>query len=146
MLTVEQANRVLQENFAGWVLDLRPVVEALDDAGTRLRIPFSDRLTRVGGTICGQALMSFADTAMVIAVSAVSGGFRPMTTVGQTISFMRPIAAADVVAEARVLRLGKTIAFGEVNLRAADRADLAAHVTTTYAILGPVPTAIQARR
>jgi acyl-coenzyme A thioesterase PaaI-like protein len=67
-----------------------------------------------------------------------------MTTVGQTISFMRPIAAADVVAEARVLRLGRTIAFGEVNLRAADRADLAAHVTTTYAILGPVPGAAPA--
>jgi acyl-coenzyme A thioesterase PaaI-like protein len=74
MLTVEQANRILQENFAGWVLGLRPVVEALDDGGTRLRMPFSDGLTCVGGTICGQALMSFADTAMVIAVSAVSGG------------------------------------------------------------------------
>jgi uncharacterized protein (TIGR00369 family) len=141
MLTVEQANRILQENFAGWVLDLRPVVEDLAAAGARLRIPFSDRLTRVGGTVCGQALMSFADTAMVIAVAAASGGFRPMTTVGQTISFMRPVAAADVMAEARVLRLGRTIAFGEVNLRAADRSDLAAHVTTTYALLGPVPEA-----
>ncbi len=141
MLTVEQANRILQENFAGWVLDLRPVVENLDAAGARLRIPFSDRLTRVGGTVCGQALMSFADTARVIAVAAASGGFRPMTTVGQTISFMRPVAAADVMAEARVLRLGRTIAFGEVNLRAADRSDLAAHVTTTYALLGPVPEA-----
>jgi uncharacterized protein (TIGR00369 family) len=146
MLTVEQANRILQENFAGWVLDLRPVVEGFDGDGARLRIPFSDRLVRVGGTICGQALMSFADTAMVIAISAASGGFRPMTTVGQAISFMRPIAAADVVAEARVLRLGKTIAFGEVNLRAADRPDLAAHVTTTYAILGPVPAGAQAGR
>jgi uncharacterized protein (TIGR00369 family) len=83
--------------------------------------------------------MSFADTAMVIAVSAASGGFRPMTTVGQTISFMRPIANADVIAEAKVLRLGKTLAFGEIDLRAGDRDDLAAHVTTTYAILGPVP-------
>jgi acyl-coenzyme A thioesterase PaaI-like protein len=52
---------------------------------------------------------------------------------------MRPIANADVIAEARVLRLGKTLAFGEVDLRAGDRDDLAAHVTTTYAILGPVP-------
>jgi uncharacterized protein (TIGR00369 family) len=83
--------------------------------------------------------MSVADTAMVIAISAAAGGFRPMTTVGQTISFMRPIANADVVAEARVLRLGKTLAFGEIDLRAADRDDLAAHVTTTYAILGPAP-------
>ena len=137
MLTVEQANRILGENFAAWVLDLRPTVEAVEKNSARLRVPYSDRLVRVGGTICGQALMSFADTAMVIAISAASGGFRPMTTVGQTISFMRPIANADVVAEARVLRLGKTLAFGEIELRAADRDDLAAHVTTTYAILGP---------
>ena len=137
MLTVEQANRILAENFAAWVLDLRPTVEAVEKNSARLRVPYSDRLVRVGGTICGQALMSFADTAMVIAISAASGGFRPMTTVGQTISFMRPIANADVVAESRVLRLGKTLAFGEIELRAADRDDLAAHVTTTYAILGP---------
>lgn len=137
MLTVEQANQILEQNFAAWVLDLRPKVETVEKSLARLRVPYSERLVRVGGTICGQALMSFADTAMVIAVSAASGGFRPMTTVGQTISFMRPIANADVVAEARVLRLGKTLAFGEVDLRAADREDLAAHVTTTYAILGP---------
>ena len=139
MLTVEQANTILDRNFAAWVLELRPAVEAVEKASARLRVPFSDRLVRVGGTICGQALMALADTAMVIAVSAASGGFRPMTTVGQTISFMRPIANADVIAEARVLRLGKTLAFGEIDLRAGDRDDLAAHVTTTYAILGPVP-------
>jgi uncharacterized protein (TIGR00369 family) len=139
MLTVEQANRILDENFAAWVLELRLDVESVDKMSARLRLPFSERLVRVGGTICGQALMSFADTAMVIAVSAASGGFRPMTTVGQTISFMRPIANADVIAEAKVLRLGKTLAFGEIDLRAGDRDDLAAHVTTTYTILGPVP-------
>ena len=139
MLTVEQANRILDENFAAWVLELHLAVESVDKASARLRLPFDDRLVRVGGTICGQALMSFADTAMVIAVAAASGGFRPMTTVGQTISFMRPVANADVIAEAKVLRLGKTLAFGEIDLRAGDRDDLAAHVTTTYAILGPVP-------
>jgi uncharacterized protein (TIGR00369 family) len=139
MLTVEEANRILAQNFAPWVLELRPVVESVDRISARLRVPYSEGLVRVGATICGQALMTVADTAMVIAISAVSGGFRPMTTVGQTISFMRPIANADVVAEAKVLRLGKTLAFGEIGLRAGDRDDLAAHVTTTYAILGPVP-------
>lgn len=139
MLTVEQANEILDQNFAAWVLELHLTVESVDKMSARLRLPFSERLVRVGGTVCGQALMSFADTAMVIAVSAASGGFRPMTTVGQTISFMRPVANADVIAEAKVLRLGKTLAFGEIDLRAGDRDDLAAHVTTTYAILGPVP-------
>jgi uncharacterized protein (TIGR00369 family) len=138
-LTVDAATRILQENFAPWVLDLGLVVEHVDDTSARLRLPFSARLTRVGGTMCGQALMSFADTAMVIAISAASGGFRPMTTVGQTISFLRPVAGHEVVADARVLRLGKTLAFGEVSLRPAGHDGLAAHVTTTYAILPPPP-------
>jgi hypothetical protein len=48
--------------------------------------------------------MTAADTAMVIALSAALGGFRPMATVGQTITFMRPISGADVLVTARVLR------------------------------------------
>lgn len=136
-LTVEDASRILQDNFAPWIHDLGLVIEEVGESVARLRLPFSTRLTRVGGTICGQALMSFADTAMVIAISAASGGFRPMTTVGQTISFLRPVSSNDVIAEARVLRLGKTLAFGEVGLRPAEHDGLAAHVTTTYAILGP---------
>jgi acyl-coenzyme A thioesterase PaaI-like protein len=78
--------------------------------------------------------MTAADTAMVIAVSAALGGFRPMATVGQTISFLRPVANDDVLVEARVLRLGRTLAFGEISLRAAASGALVAHGTTTYAL------------
>ncbi|HEX6978200.1 MAG TPA: PaaI family thioesterase [Alphaproteobacteria bacterium] len=134
-----QAQAVLRENFAPWVLDLGLTVESVDGPLVRLRLAFSERLTRIGGTICGQALMSLADTAMVLAISSASGGFRPMTTVGQTTSFLRAVSNSDVLADARVLKLGKTLAFGEVTMRAASSADLVAHVTTTYAILGPVP-------
>jgi acyl-coenzyme A thioesterase PaaI-like protein len=84
--------------------------------------------------------MALADTAMVFAVAGASGGFRPMTTVGQTISFLRPIAGADAIATARLLRLGKTLAFGEVHICAHDRDDVAGQVSSTYAILGPAPT------
>ena len=134
-LTVDDAHTILAANFAPWVLDLALTVEAVEEGRVRVRLPHSERLVRVGGTICGQALMSFADTTMVLAISAACGGFRPMTTVGQTVSFMRPIAGVDAIADARVLRLGKTLAFGEASIRAAGRDDLAAHVTTTYALL-----------
>lgn len=136
--SIADAQQVLSANFAPWVLDLDLKVDAIGDGMARLRLPFSERLVRVGGTICGQALMTVADTVMVLAISAKSGGFRPMTTVGQTISFMKPVSGVDALAEARVLRLGKTLAFGEVALRADGRDELVAHVTTTYAILGPV--------
>ncbi len=138
-LTVADAQAILGANFAPWVLDLDLQVEAVGEGQARVRLPFSERLVRVGGTICGQALMTVADTVMVLAISAASGGFRPMTTVGQTISFMKPVSGADALVEARVLRLGKTMAFGEISIRAAGRDELVAHATTTYAILGPPP-------
>ena len=137
-LTVEAATAILEKNFAAWVKALQPKIEAVGADRARLRIPYKDSLVREGGTICGQALMTLADTAMVFAIAAASGGFRPMTTVNQTISFMRPISKAAVIADARVIRLGRTLAFGEVQLQAEGSSDVAAHATTTYAILGPV--------
>jgi hypothetical protein len=80
------AQAILAENFAPWVQALGLTVEAVASDAAMLRLPFDPRLVRVGGTVCGQALMTAADTAMVIAVSAALGGFRPMATVGQTIS------------------------------------------------------------
>lgn len=137
-LTIGNAQAILAANFAPWVLDLDLKVEDVSGNAVRVRLPHSERLARVGGTICGQALMAFADTVTVLAISAASGGFRPMTTVGQTISFLKPVSGVDAIAEARVLRLGKTLAFGEVTIRAEGRDEPVAHVTTTYAILGPV--------
>jgi len=128
------AQAILAANFAPWVQALGLTVEAVAADAVTLRLPFDPRLVRVGGTVCGQALMTAADTAMVIAVSAALGGFRPMATVGQTISFLRPVVNEDVLVEARVLRLGRTLAFGEIALRAAGSGALAAHATTTYAL------------
>lgn len=131
-MTAEEAQGVLRDNFAPWVHALGLVVESCDASEARLRLPFSQSLVRVGGTICGQALMSAADTAMVIAICGSLGGFRPMATVSQNTSFMRAVAASDVEVVARVLKPGRMLVFGEVSMRAFGEERLAAHVTTTY--------------
>lgn len=131
-MTAEEAQGVLRDNFAPWVQALGLVVETCDASEARLRLPFSQSLVRVGGTICGQALMSAADTAMVIAICGSLGGFRPMATVSQNTSFMRAVAASDVEVVARVLKPGRMLVFGEVSMRAFGEERLAAHVTTTY--------------
>jgi uncharacterized protein (TIGR00369 family) len=134
-LSVEGAREILAANFAPWVQDLCLAVEQVGKDRAVLRLPCTARLARVGGTICGQALMSAADTAMVIAIAGAFGEFRPVTTVSQNVTFMRPVANADVLVEARILRLGKTLAFGEILMRAVNEERPAAHATTTYAIL-----------
>jgi uncharacterized protein (TIGR00369 family) len=135
-LSVEGAREILAANFAPWVQDLGLAVEQVGKDRAVLRLPCTARLARVGGTICGQALMSAADTAMVIALAGAFGGFKPVTTVSQNVTFMRPIADSDALVEARILRLGRTLAFGEIVIRAASDGRTAAHATTTYAILG----------
>jgi uncharacterized protein (TIGR00369 family) len=135
VFAVEQANAILAQNFAPWVLASDVTAEAIGAEGARLRIPFSDELCRIGGILCGQALLTGADTAMVIALAAASGGFKPCTTVDLTINYMRPITKADALLEAKVMRLGKTLAFCTCEVREAGGTKPAAFATGTYAIL-----------
>ena len=133
---VASANAVLADNFAPWVLASGVTAEAIGADEASLRIPFAEQLCRVGGILCGQALLTGADTAMVIALAAASGGFKPCTTVDLTINFMRPIAKADAILDAKVMRLGKTLAFCTCEVREAGATKPAAFATGTYAILG----------
>ena len=71
------AERLLKEVFAPWVQDLGLSVERIEADAAVLRLRFSQKLCRDNGVVCGQALMSLADTAMVFAVSAAAGGYRP---------------------------------------------------------------------
>lgn len=135
-LTVSGANAILADNFAPWVLASGVRAEAIGADAATLRIPFSDQLCRVGGILCGQALLTGADTAMVIALAAAAGAFKPCTTVDLTINYMRPIMKADALLEAKVMRLGKTLAFCTCEIREAGGAKPAAFSTGTYAILG----------
>jgi uncharacterized protein (TIGR00369 family) len=134
MTTVEDAQAMLADLFAPWVQALGLEVTSVVPGEVTLRLPFDARLARVGGTVCGQAMMAAADTAMVLAVSAQLGGFRPMTTVSLTQSFMRPVSGTDLTVVARVLKPGRTLMFGEVELSGPD-GRLAAHATTTYALV-----------
>lgn len=137
-MTPAEGQLILAENFAPWVLALKLRVTACDASGATLLMPFDEQLLRVGGIVCGQALMSAADTAMVIAIAAASGGLRPMATVSQNVSFLRAITGTtgqDVQIVARVLKTGKTLVFGEVEIRAPGDERIGVHATTTYALI-----------
>jgi len=132
-----EAQALLGDKLAPWVQDLDLRVEAAGPEGVVLRLPFSPRLCRVGGIVCGQALMAFADTCMVLVTSAALGGFREMTTVVQNTSFMRPVAGRDTIARGRALRSGRTLLFGEVTMFADGDDRPVAHATSTYALAPP---------
>lgn len=130
-LSLDAANALLSDVFAPWIQALEIRVEQVDANGARLRLPYRDQLCREGAIVCGQALLSLADTAMVIAVSAASRGYRAMTTVDVSAQMMRPVQAVDVIADAKVIRLGRTLAFGDVKLYKAEGDPDAAMVAST---------------
>jgi uncharacterized protein (TIGR00369 family) len=143
---IAEARRVLVDVFAPWIQDLKLSIEGVDyqrpaqddgdwQPGAILRMPFSERLVRNGGIVCGQALMAFADTAMVIANLAANRGYRPMTTVDQTTHFMRAVTNSDVLADARVVRMGRTMSFGRVILTSAADNKPVAMVSSAFAML-----------
>jgi uncharacterized protein (TIGR00369 family) len=131
----DAAATLLTTVFAPWVQDLDLTVESVDAGGASLRMRFSEKLCRDNGVICGQALMSLADTAMVFAVSAAAGEYVPMTTVDQTIHFLRPAVRTDLVADARVVRLGRTMAYGSVSIAVEGDDRPVAMAQTAYALL-----------
>jgi uncharacterized protein (TIGR00369 family) len=135
MMEREVLQSALAEYFAPWVQALGLQVQAFGADSVTLRLPQDPQLSRVGGMLCGQAMMAAADTAMVLALINQFGAFRPCTTVQMNSSFLKPLSNQDALIEARVVRAGKTLAFGEIDIRGAADGKSACRASVTYALL-----------
>ena len=131
----ETLEAALADLFAPWVQALGLRVQAFGPGAVTLRLPRNDQLSRVGDMLCGQAMMAAADTAMVLALITHFGAFRPCTTVQMNSSFLRPLSAQDARVHARVLRAGKALAFGEIEIAGGKDGKSACRASTTYALL-----------
>jgi uncharacterized protein (TIGR00369 family) len=134
-VTTETLEAALRDWFAPWVQALGLKVEHFANGQATLRLPYSDELARIGGMVCGQALMAAADTAMVLAIVTQLGNRRPMTTVQLNTSFLKPLAGQDALVTARVVRAGKNLVFGEIDIVAAGDGKSVCRASTTYALL-----------
>jgi uncharacterized protein (TIGR00369 family) len=110
---------------------------AIEDAwhgGARVRQAWREAFVRPGGTVSGATMMALADFAMYVAVLASIGKVGLAVTTNLNINFLRKPGQGDLVAEAKLMKLGKRLAVGEVALTSAGSDDLVAHVTATYSI------------
>ena len=110
------------------------VVETVGEGTVRLRLPYRDEFVRPGGTLTGPALFALADIALYGAVLSLIGRVELAVTTSMTVNFLRRPAPMAVVAEARILKLGKRLAYGEVLLWSQCESEPVAHVTGTYSI------------
>src|SRR6201995_1922456 len=110
-------------------------IESADGETCLLRQRYSERMLRPGGTISGPTLMGLADCAMDVVLLSAVGPVGLAGTPHLHINFLRKGAPGqDVLAAAKLLKLGKRLAVGEVNLLSGTTPDPIAHVTATYSI------------
>jgi uncharacterized protein (TIGR00369 family) len=108
---------------------------AVDEETLTVQLNTSARHLRPGGTVSGPSMFGLADVAMYLAVLARIGPVALAVTTNCSIDFMRkPVAGVPVVAQTRVLKLGRALAVGDVLLRSGAGGPIVARASLTYAI------------
>ena len=134
-MTVEELERFLTAEFPQAFHGASGLtIEAVWQGGGRVRQAYQAQFIRPGGTISGPTMMALADFAMYVGILASIGPVPLAVTINLNINFLRKPAARDLIAECRLLKLGKRLAVGEVAIRSEGMDDPVAHVTSTYSI------------
>jgi uncharacterized protein (TIGR00369 family) len=113
----------------------RLTIERTGDMGARVRMAFDARIIRPGGTVSGPAMFKLADFAVYVAILGERGATAlQAVTSNLNITFLTRPAPGDMVAEVRLIRLGRRLAVALVELYSDGHAEMVAHATATYAL------------
>jgi uncharacterized protein (TIGR00369 family) len=136
-LTAEEIATLLHEVFPqGFYPGSGLTIERVDYGDIRIRRAFHKNHLRPGGTISGPTMMELADFAMYVAVFSAIGNQPLAVTTSLNINFLRKPAQTDILADAKLMKVGKRLAVGEVTILSEGSDEPVAHVTATYSIPG----------
>ncbi|RTL50352.1 MAG: PaaI family thioesterase [Bradyrhizobiaceae bacterium] len=134
-MTVAELETFLHKEFPQAFSGGDILIESADGQTSLLRQPYNERMLRPGGVVSGPTLMALADFAMYAVLLSAIGPVGNAFTTSLNINFLRRgQPGQDVLAAAKLLRLGKRLAVGEVQLLSGTSPDPVAHVTATYSI------------
>lgn len=109
-------------------------IETVGRRAATIRLDADEEHLRPGGTVSGPALMALADIAVYVALLGEIGPVALAVTTNLSINFLRKPAPGAIYADARLIKLGKRLAVGDVGIRSAGVDDLVAHCVATYSI------------
>ncbi len=109
-------------------------VETVTHGACRMRMAYHERNVRPGGTLSGPSMFTLADLAFYVAVLGAIGPVGLAVTTHLNINFLRKPAQAALIAECRMLKIGKRLAVGEATLFSEGEDEPVAHATGTYSI------------
>lgn len=119
MLSTDQAQAFLASSFAPWVQALNLRVDEITPEGRAvLSMPITDDVARMGGIVCGQALATLADTAMVLSTAAHFGELRDVATTNLDTQFLSAGRGERISCTARITRAGRSLIFAQADLLA----------------------------
>jgi uncharacterized protein (TIGR00369 family) len=137
VLSASEVDALLAREFAHGGSAAGNVIEEAWHGGCRVRRTFNPRSLRPGGTISGPTMMGLTDFAMYVAILASIGPVPLAVTTNLNINFLRKPAQRDLIAEVKLIKLGKRLAVGEVEIFSDGEEDMVAHSTATYSIPSP---------
>ena len=111
------------------------IIEEAGEHNARVRLKHHERHTRPGGTVSGAAMFTLADFAVYVAIIAALGevGLDAVTT-NLNINFLAKPEPRDLIADVRLIRLGRRLGVGEVRIHSDGGSDMVAHAVGTYAL------------
>jgi len=134
MMTLAEIRAFLDREFPHLQGEGGCAVEELRPLGARLRMAYHENQIRPGRTISGPTMMTLADVSLYVAVLSSIGPVALAVTTNLNINFLRRPAPRDLIAECRLLKLGRRLAVGEVVIFSDGEDEPVAHVTGTYSI------------
>lgn len=110
-------------------------IEQLTREGITVRLRVAERHLRPGGTVSGPSIFALADVAVYLAILSRLGPVALAVTTSSSIDFLRkPAAGADLIGQARLLKLGRSLAVGDVLIYSDGAAEAVARASLTYSI------------
>lgn len=110
------------------------LVDEVGPLSARMRMEYHERHLRPGGTISGPAMMALADLALYAAILAHIGPVALAVTTSLNFNFLRKPEPRALIADCRLLKLGKRLAVGDVSIYSEGSPDVVCHATGTYSI------------
>jgi uncharacterized protein (TIGR00369 family) len=109
-------------------------VDEIGPLSARMRMDYHERHLRPGGTLSGPSMMALADLALYAAILAHIGPVALAVTTSLNFNFLRKPEPCGLIADCRLLKLGKRLAVGEVSIFSEGSSDVVCHATGTYSI------------
>lgn len=126
-----RAPHAWEKERGNFVLLLDLQLEKVERGMAIMRMPFRQEITNGTGAVHGGAIVSLCDTAFYVALASIFGREQDTTTVSLQCNFLAPaLPPHDLIAEARVLKPGRRVVYGEVNVRSGER--IVAHATLNF--------------